>query len=65
MDGARLLNATVALRIDLVEYSQYVDSLILCLSKGLGAPVDSMVIGTKELTKRVRRFRKMYGGGMR
>ena len=65
MDGARLLNATIALRIDPIEYSQYVDSLILCLSKGLGAPVGSMVVGTKELIKRVRRFRKMYGGGMR
>lgn len=65
MDGARLLNATVALRIDPVEYTQYVDSVILCLSKGLGAPVGSMVAGTKEFIEHVRRFRKMYGGGMR
>jgi len=65
LDGARLLNATIALRIDPIEYSQYVDSVILCLSKGLGAPVGSMVVGTKELVERVRRFRKMYGGGMR
>ncbi len=65
VDGARLLNATIALRIDPIEYSQYVDSLTLCLSKGLGTPVGSMVVGTKELIKRVRRFRKMYGGGMR
>ena len=65
MDGARLLNATIALGIDPIEYGQYVDSLTICLSKGLGAPVGSMVVGTKELIKRVRRFRKMYGGGMR
>jgi len=65
MDGARLFNATVALGIDPKEYTQYVDSVILCLSKGLGAPVGSMVAGDKEFIRRVRRFRKMYGGGMR
>jgi len=65
MDGARLLNATVALGIDPTEYTQYVDSVTLCLSKGLGAPVGSMVAGTKEFIQQVRRFRKMYGGGMR
>ena len=65
MDGARLLNATVALRIEPIEYTQYADSVILCLSKGLGAPVGSMVAGGREFIDRVRRFRKMYGGGMR
>jgi threonine aldolase len=65
MDGARLLNATVALGIDPIEYTQYVDSVTLCLSKGLGAPAGSMVAGTKEFIQQVRRFRKMYGGGMR
>lgn len=65
MDGARLLNATVALGIDPKEYTRYVDSTTLCLSKGLGAPVGSMVAGDREFIKRVRRFRKMLGGGMR
>jgi len=65
MDGARLLNATVALRIDPQEYTRYVDSTMICLSKGLGAPVGSMVAGDREFIKRVRRFRKMFGGGMR
>jgi len=65
MDGARLLNAAVALGIDPKEYMQYVDSTILCLSKGLGAPVGTMVAGSREFIKRVHRFRKMFGGGMR
>jgi threonine aldolase len=65
MDGARLLNATIALGIDPKEYTQYVDSMILCLSKGLGAPVGTMVVGSREFIKRVHRFRKMFGGGMR
>jgi len=65
MDGARLLNATVALGVDPVEYTQYVDSVTLCLSKGLGAPVGSMIAGTVEFINKVRRYRKMYGGGMR
>jgi len=65
MDGARLLNASVALKIDPIEYTRYVDSVILCLSKGLGAPIGSMVAGTKKFINQVRRFRKMYGGGMR
>ena len=65
MDGARLLNAAVALGIDPREYTKYVDSTTLCLSKGLGAPVGSMVAGDREFIKRVRRFRKMFGGGMR
>ncbi len=65
MDGARILNATVALGIDPVEYTRHVDSVTLCLSKGLGAPVGSMIAGNKEFIGWVRRFRKMYGGGMR
>ncbi|MCK4617951.1 aminotransferase class I/II-fold pyridoxal phosphate-dependent enzyme [Candidatus Aerophobetes bacterium] len=65
MDGARLLNATIALGIDPKKYTQYVDSTILCLSKGLGAPVGTMVVGSREFIKRVHRFRKMFGGGMR
>lgn len=65
MDGARLLNAAVALGVDPKEYTQYVDSTILCLSKGLGAPVGTMVAGSSEFINRVHRFRKMFGGGMR
>jgi threonine aldolase len=65
MDGARLLNATVALGIDPKEYTRWVDSTSLCLSKGLGAPVGSVVAGDREFIKRARRFRKMLGGGMR
>ncbi|MFQ6066766.1 MAG: threonine aldolase family protein [bacterium] len=65
MDGARLLNAAIALGVDPKEYTQYVDSTILCLSKGLGAPVGSMVAGSKQFINRVHRFRKMFGGGMR
>lgn len=65
MDGARLLNATVASGKDPVDYTKHVDSVSLCLSKGLGAPVGSMIAGTKDFIRRVRRLRKMYGGGMR
>lgn len=65
MDGARLLNASVALGIDPKEYTRYVDSTSLCLSKGLGAPVGSVVAGNREFVRRIRRFRKMLGGGMR
>lgn len=65
MDGARLLNATVASGVGPVEYTRYVDSVTLCLSKGLGAPVGSMVAGDEDFIRKVRRFRKMYGGGMR
>ncbi len=65
MDGARLLNASVALGIDPKEYTRYVDSTSLCLSKGLGAPIGSVVAGNREFVRRVRRFRKMLGGGMR
>lgn len=65
MDGARLLNAIVALGIEPREYTRYVDSTSICLSKGLGAPVGSVVAGSKEFIRRVRRLRKMFGGGMR
>ncbi len=65
MDGARLLNATVALGIDAKKYTKCVDSTSLCLSKGLGAPVGSVVAGDRDFIRRMRRFRKMFGGGMR
>jgi threonine aldolase len=65
LDGARLLNACVATGLTPRDYAQYFDSCTLCVSKGLGAPVGSLVIGTKPFVERVHRFRKQFGGGMR
>lgn len=65
MDGARLFNASVALGIDVKEITMYADSVQFCLSKGLSAPIGSIVAGKKEFIKKVRTLRKMLGGGMR
>ena len=65
LDGARLMNACVATGLSPKDYAQYFDSCTLCLSKGLGAPVGSLVIGSEEFVTRVHRFRKQFGGGMR
>jgi threonine aldolase len=65
LDGARLWNASVATGIRPHEYGQWADSVSVCLSKGLGAPIGSLVAGSKEFIHRVHRFRKMFGGGMR
>lgn len=65
LDGARLWNASVATGITPHEYSRYADSVSVCISKGLGAPVGSLVAGSKTFIDRVHRFRKMIGGGMR
>lgn len=65
LDGARLMNAIVENGIDLKEYASKFDSISLCLSKGLGAPVGSVLIGTKDFIHRSRRVRKVFGGGMR
>ena len=65
LDGARLWNASVASGIKPREYAQYADSVSVCLSKGLGAPVGSLVTGSAAFIDRVHRFRKMFGGGMR
>lgn len=65
MDGARIFNAAVALGLDVREFTQYVDTLMFCLSKGLSAPVGSLVVGEQEFVDRARRHRKMVGGGMR
>lgn len=65
LDGARLMNAMVENGIDLKEYAAKFDSISLCLSKGLGAPVGSVLIGNKEFIKKSRRVRKVFGGGMR
>jgi threonine aldolase len=65
LDGARLWNASAATGIKPHEYAQWADSVSVCLSKGLGAPIGSLVAGSKSLIDRVHRFRKMFGGGMR
>jgi len=65
LDGARLMNACVALGLPPTVYTKYFDTVSTCFSKGLGAPVGSAVAGTKDTIKRVHRFRKMLGGGMR
>jgi len=65
LDGARLMNACVATGHAPTDYTRYFDTVSICFSKGLGAPIGSAVAGTKETIKRVHRFRKMFGGGMR
>ncbi|MDP2972738.1 MAG: GntG family PLP-dependent aldolase, partial [Deltaproteobacteria bacterium] len=65
LDGARLWNASVATGISPHEYGQWADSVSVCLSKGLGAPIGSLVAGSRIFIDRVHRFRKMFGGGMR
>ena len=65
LDGARLYNAAVKLGVDASEITRYFDSVSICLSKGLGAPVGSVLCGTADLIARARRLRKMVGGGMR
>ena len=65
LDGARLFNATVALGVDATEITRHCDSVSLCLSKGLGAPVGSVLCGTSEFVEEARRWRKVLGGGMR
>jgi threonine aldolase len=65
LDGARLLNACVASGLPATEFTQYFDSCTLCLSKGLGAPVGSVIAASAEFIRRVLRYRKMFGGGMR
>jgi len=65
LDGARLWNASAASGIKPGEYAQRADSVSVCLSKGLGAPVGSLVAGSAAFIDRVHRFRKMFGGGMR
>ncbi len=65
LDGARLFNAAVALDLDVKILTQRVDSVMFCLSKGLSAPVGSLVCGERDFIQRARKFRKMVGGGMR
>jgi len=65
LDGARVFNAAVALKTDVKTITKEFDSVMFCLSKGLSAPVGSMVCGSEEFIKRARKARKMLGGGMR
>lgn len=65
VDGARIMNATVALNVPLSTLTRYCDTLTICLSKGLGAPIGSLLCGSAEYIKQARRWRKMVGGGMR
>jgi threonine aldolase len=65
MDGARLWNAAIAAGVPEREYARHCDTVSVCFSKGLGAPVGSALAGPKDLITRARRFRKMLGGGMR
>jgi threonine aldolase len=65
IDGARIFNAAVALGISVKEYASQVDSISFCLSKGLSAPVGSVLVGSEKFIERSRKIRKMLGGGMR
>lgn len=65
LDGARLWNASVATGIPVKEWASYFDSVSVCFSKGLGAPVGSAICGTKEFITKAHKWRKVFGGGMR
>jgi len=65
LDGARLFNASCATGIPAAEYAALADSVMFCLSKGLCAPIGSMLVGDSDFIERARRVRKMLGGGMR
>jgi threonine aldolase len=65
LDGARIFNAAVALKTDVKRLTRCADSVNVCLSKGLSAPVGSVVCGSREFIARARKIRKMLGGGMR
>ena len=65
LDGARVFNAAVKLKVDVKEITKYFDTISFCLSKGLGAPVGSVLCGSRDQIKKARRWRKVLGGGMR
>jgi threonine aldolase len=65
LDGARIFNAAVGLKIPVIELTKHVNSVMFCLSKGLSCPVGSIVAGSKDFVIKARRYRKMLGGGMR
>ena len=65
LDGARVFNAAISQQVPLSRITRYYDSISICLSKGLGAPVGSVLVGSAELIARAHHWRKMAGGGMR
>ncbi len=65
LDGARIFNAAVATGVNVKDIASFADSVQFCLSKGLGAPVGSLLVGSRSFVEQARRFRKMLGGGMR
>jgi threonine aldolase len=65
LDGARLFNAVVASGISATEWAKHFDTVSICFSKGLGAPVGSALVGPRDLIAKARRARKLFGGGMR
>ncbi len=65
LDGARVFNASTALKVNVKEIAKHFDSVMFCLSKGLCAPVGSILAGTKDFIKKARFLRKSFGGGMR
>ncbi|KAG0243474.1 pyridoxal phosphate-dependent transferase [Mortierella sp. GBAus27b] len=65
LDGARIWNAAIAQGCDLKDYTSQFDTVSLCLSKGVGAPIGSVLVGDRSLIKKARHFRKMFGGGWR
>ena len=65
MDGARIFNASIATGTSVKQYKKHVDSISFCLSKGLGCPIGSLLVGSHEFIDQARIYRKMVGGGMR
>jgi threonine aldolase len=65
LDGARLFNATTHLQVDVKDITQYTDSVMFCLSKGLCAPIGSILAGDNSSIQKARKYRKLLGGGMR
>lgn len=65
LDGARIFNALMATGDKAYEYGKYFDGISVCLSKGLGAPVGSVLLGSKDMIRKARKIRKAFGGGMR
>jgi len=65
LDGARIFNAAIAMNVEAKQIAQYADSVMFCLSKGLAAPIGSMLCGTKEFITLARKKRKIMGGAMR
>jgi threonine aldolase len=65
LDGARIFNALIETKDNAKDYSNYFDSISICFSKGLGAPVGSVLVGSKLFIEKARRYRRLFGGGMR